>query len=203
MVALALAKRNERHLHNVLVTLGRAEELAGSVRQAAGVFSTFALQLLPNPIAALASWSLATRLGGAVVTLFWPPPAPGDPYARLLARLRARVEGKGADAAAPRLPEGWVEATRAAFPDLGLELLEERSMARDIDHPSPEEFLRRVVAHGSLQVAAARHGAPLVEAAGREWLADHGLTRRGNAWIERSVARLWVMRKVKTLHEPH
>ena len=151
---------------------------------AGGVLSTFTLQLLPRREATLAAWARALHPAGRVVVLFWPR----QPEASAWGRLGLASEAESGE---PR--PSWEPALQAALPRLGLELLEARDVARAIAHPSPEAAFERLVDACSLRGLLVRQGPQVIARVRARWLADHGLVRRGQAWLQRPVARLWVL----------
>jgi len=186
MLALLWESLRERRCRNVIAAFGSARELSGSVRQAAGILSAFSLQLLPDPVDALADWSLALRPGGTIAAIFWPAPQPGTPYAN----LRQAIEEVTGEARAE-----WEEAARGSLSRLGLELMRDETVSFVMEHSSPEEFFQALVDWGPLQVLLRRRGADVLSRCKTRWLEEHGLRRDGSRWLQEPAARLWVMRR--------
>ncbi len=192
MLALARASLRARGAATALVTRGHAESLSSTVRQAAGVFSSFSLQLLPSPLAALEDWSRALKLGGVISALFWPKPSPGSPHGRLTAAYEG-VTGESR--------ENWEPKALEAAPHLGLALELDERVVRETAHASPEEYFDALVASCALQTLLRKKGCAAVDACRKAWLEDHGLVQRGESWVEKAEARLWVLRKTGEVAE--
>jgi len=171
---------------NVRVAPGAAVDLADVVAGAGGVFSSFTLQLLPDRAAALAAWARALGPGGAVAVVFWPRQPDAHAWGRL-GRAIARVTGL-------ERPD-WEAPLREALPGRGLALVESRDLVHEIAHASPEEAWASLRDACSMQVLHRRLGEERAEACGRAWLEDPGLERRGDVWVHRETARLWLLRR--------
>ena len=184
MIRLLWASLRTSGASSVLASVGPAENLSDFVRQAAGVFSSFCLQLLQSPIAALADWSLALRAGGAMAVLFWPRPPPGTVAERLQAALTS-VSGE-------ERPD-WEGQALESLSHLGLRLVRDEAVLHEMAHLSPEEYFDQLVESGPLQVFKRRFGSSAVQESRARWLRDHGLERKGGRWVHQPAARLWVM----------
>jgi SAM-dependent methyltransferase len=186
MTAILRRRVRERGLSRVLVAEDDAAEMSTRARQAGGILSTFVLQLLPNPMAALADWSRALRQRGRISALFWPLLAGDSPFARL-GRL---LEERGAT---PRPP--WEEMVRDTLAPLGLRLIADERVEEELAHASPEECFRELHESGPLQVHCRRLGREAIDALGKAWLQSHGMERRGSEWVHRATARLWLLER--------
>jgi SAM-dependent methyltransferase len=187
MIRLVWGRLRASGASSVLANVGAAESLSDFVRQAAGVFSSFSLQLVECPIAALKDWSLALRAGGSIAVLFWPKPLPGTVADRLQAALTS-VSGEAR-------PD-WEGRALECLSQLGLRLVGDEMLLHEMEHQSPEEYFDRLVASGPLQLFLRRFGRMAVEESRRLWLRDHGLERKGDRWVHRPPARLWVMERL-------
>ncbi|HZN57972.1 MAG TPA: class I SAM-dependent methyltransferase [Planctomycetota bacterium] len=195
MVGLCRAAARAAGASSVLVTQSPAEGLAGSVRQAAGVFSSFTLQLLADPLRALGAWSLALRRGGAITVIFWPRPGPDTSFGRVQAAIE-RATGQSR-------PD-WEPKVAAELPHLGLEIERDERVALDVEHASPEEWFQAAVEWGALRPVFLRWGPAVLERCRVDWLSDHRMIERGGKWIVPSEARLWTLRKTgEGPHEAH
>jgi len=188
MVRLARQRVREAGFSNVLVVEEDAARLSGRIRQAAGVLSCFTLQLLPDPLQALSDWSRLTRHEGSLTVLFWPQLEDSSPFSRLERLLRERAGYHRQD---------WEKPALEALPRLGLNLLADGRIEHEMAHGSPEEYWRELHESGPLQVVQRRLGKELVDAIGTEWLQAHGFERRGENWVHRPVARLWVLERIE------
>ncbi|KAK9833418.1 hypothetical protein WJX81_003378 [Elliptochloris bilobata] len=57
------------------LAVGDACSVPGACRPAAGMFSCFSLQQMPQPAAVLAAWAAALAPGGVLAVAYWPPAA--------------------------------------------------------------------------------------------------------------------------------
>ena len=185
MVAIARRRAREAGLSSVLVMEDDAGQVTGRLRQAGGIFSAFILQLLPDPLSALADWSRALREGGRVAALFWPRQAAHSAFSRLHEALRKAGDER----------PSWEEPALAALPELGLRLLADERISFEMTHHSPEECWRELREAGALQVAARRLGEEKLAEIGADWLRDHGFERRDGGWVHRPEARLWLLER--------
>lgn len=171
------------------VTRGRLRVEAGAADSPprgalGGIFSSFVLQLLPDRAAALRSWAQALSPEGQAAIVFWPRQADDDAWGHL---GRAMVE-------TGRERPDWEAPLLEQLPELGWELVEARDLRHEIAYPGPSEAWRLLCEACSLQVFLRRAG-PEAAARSREaWLADHGLEARGESWVHRPAARLWILR---------
>jgi SAM-dependent methyltransferase len=194
MVAIARRRAREAGLTSVLVMEDSADQVTGRLRQAGGIFSAFILQLLPDPLSALADWSRALRDGGRIAVLFWPRQSASSAFSRLHEALRKAGDERPA----------WEEPALGALPELGLRLLADERMAFEMAHQSPEECWRELREAGALQVAVRRLGEEKLAVVEAEWLRDHGFERQGHHWVHRPEARLWLLeREGHGAEEPH
>jgi SAM-dependent methyltransferase len=185
MVDLARRRVREAGLASVLVAEDQAGEVAGRVRQAGGVFSSFVLQLLPNPMGVVADWSCALRRDGSITVLFWPRHTGSSAFSRLQ-RILERFED-----ARPH----WEEPVLEALYRLGLRVVLDELVAFDMEHRSPEECWQQLLESGPLRAVERRLGKDRLAEAAQEWLRDHGFERKGDAWVHRPEARLWVLER--------
>lgn len=186
MLSLLGATLRERDLASVIATVGPAEGLSAFVRQAAGILSCFCLDLLPNPIAALADWSRCIRAGGSIAAIFWTRPRTGSPTALLCSTIQARTGHGGLL---------WEARAVDVLPKLGLRLARDEKVQFEIPYESPEEFFRGMVEAGPLHFIELRFGRDLLRDCKRSWLVHHGLRRKGAAWVDLPEARLWVLER--------
>ncbi|MBI4603266.1 MAG: methyltransferase domain-containing protein [Planctomycetes bacterium] len=194
MLELLWAELRSRGLWHVLAAPGVAQDLSGSVLQAAAVLSCFTLQLLEDPRVALADWATCLRRGAAVTALFWPRPAPETPHGRLQAVIQRRTAEARPD---------WEPGALEALPSLGLRLVHDERVARTMEHASPEEYFERLVQAGPLQALLRRRGTGVIAQCRSDWLEDHGLVRKGGRWAHAPEARLWVLEATGEAHRPH
>ncbi len=193
MVALARRRVKEAGLASVLVDRDDAALSSSRLNQGAGVFSSFILQLLPDPVAALEAWTRVLRTGGCLLALFWPRADDASPVARLQRILREAGLGREDD---------WEPRAIETLCAHGLDLRADRRLEFEMAHASPKEFWNELVESGPLQAAARRSDKETLDLAGKRWLEDHGLERRGAEWVHRPAARLWVFeRNVEPLSE--
>ncbi len=171
-------------LRNVVIDPGAATALPAALRGAAGILSTFVLQLLPDRLAALAAWRRALAPGGRIVVLFWPRQRDEDAWGRL---------GRAMEATSGRPRPEWEAELVQGLASAGLRLLERRDVQHEIVYANPEEAWDRLVDACSLQVFARRVGPVETAACRRRWLAEHGLIQDGERWSHRPCARLWVL----------
>ncbi len=186
MVALARQRAREAGLTAVLVAQDDAAQVSSRIRRAAGIFSSFVLQILPEPLAALADWALALRAGGRLALLFWPRALENGPFFRLQKIFREKT--------GEERPE-WEEPALQALPRLGLNLLGDRKLLFDMVHNSPEGFWLALVEGGPLQIYLRRFGPELLEEVRGSWIKDHGLERQDDRWVDRPAARLWLLER--------
>jgi len=170
-----------------LCTLGRAEDLSSTVHQAAGVFSSFTLQLLSDPSAALIDWSTALRLGGIATAIFWPRPSPESSFG-LLASAIKKVAGE-------ERPD-WEPGALASLEKAGLALRRDERVHTTFEHGSPGELFGAIVDKGPLRALLDRRGSGVVDAVRAEWLRSLGTRAATRPWKDPVEARLWVLEKV-------
>lgn len=194
MVALARQRVREAGLTNVLVAQDDAAQVSARIRRAAGIFSSFILQILPDPLAALADWALALRAGGSMVLLFWPRALENGPFFRLQKLFREKTGDER--------PE-WEEPALQALPQFGLNLLGDRKLLFDMVHDSPEGFWQNLVEGGPLQIYLRRLGPTLLEEIRGLWIKDHGLEQKDGRWVDRPPARLWILERVEAEFGQH
>jgi len=185
MVDLARRRVREAGLESVLVAEDQAGEVAGRIRQAGGVFSSFVLQLLPNPMAVVADWSRALRRDGSITVLFWPRHTGSSAFSRLQ-RILEKFEDERAH---------WEEPVLEALYRLGLRVSLDELVAFDMEHGSPEECWQQLLESGPLRAVERRLGKDRLAEAAQDWLRDHGFERKGDAWVHRPEARLWVLER--------
>lgn len=188
MTRLLGAALRAQGVSQVLASVGSAESLSDFVRQAAGIFSAFSLQLLENQSAALEDWSRASRIGGSITVLFWPKPPPGSVAERVQAVLTS-LSGEG--------KPDWESHALQHLPLLGLRLLRDELFSFEIEHVSPEEYFDQLVESGPLQLFLRRFGTSAVHDSKVRWLKDHGLERRVDHWVHQPTARLWVLERME------
>lgn len=169
---------------NLELAAAPAEDTRALGGPAGGVLSTFALQLLRRREETLAAWARALHRRGRIVALFWPQQPPGSSWARLGEAMQA-VTGE------PR--PAWEDALRAALPGLGLRLQASQDVQRAIPHPDPQQAFERLVDACSLRGLLLRHGPQAIAAVRARWLADPALERTPAGWVQRPVARLWLL----------
>ena len=186
MIARVWARLREQPRPLVLATVGPADDLSSFVRGAAGVFSSFTLQLLPDPLAALADWRVAVRDVGTITALFWPAPDLADAFGR----FRTILARRSGEASRP----DWTAVVREKLPEIGLELVEETALEHEIVHDSPGELARGIVESGPLQVSLRRFGRECLDAVCEEWSRDPGLTERDGQWVHTGRALLWSLK---------
>jgi SAM-dependent methyltransferase len=194
MVALVWERMRAEGAGHIVATVGAAETLPAFVRQAAGVFSAFTLQLLPNPLAALASWSSVLAAGGSIAAIFWPRKAPGSTRERLQAAVQPETGEERLD---------WEDRTLEALPRIGLRLARDEIVTREMEHGSPEEYFRELVDSGPLQGFAMKSGREAVERAKARWLEAHGLVERAGRWVHSPPARLWTLERAEGFEPGH
>jgi SAM-dependent methyltransferase len=192
MLRILWAALRERGIAHVVASAGSAESLSAFVRQAAGVLSAFSLQLIPNPLAALADWSRALRPGGRIAALFWRRDA-GD---SALGRLQGAIE----EATGERRPS-WEDTTIEALPRIGLRLVSDRTVAHEMTHASAEEYFDELVRSGPLQALEMRFGRETVERCRARWLEDCGAT--GRPWKHEPPAGLWEIERLEGFEPDH
>lgn len=169
----------------VRVVEAPAEATSAHAQGAAGVFSSFTLQLLDRPADALADWSRALCPGGVAVVVFWPRQEPTTPWGR----LRAAIEGEGG-----AWGVDWEAATRAELGRSGLTHTSDAVLRHPMLHASPQEAWDRLVDGCSLQATARRLGPEAMARCRARWLAEPTVTgsQRPDAHLEHApAARLW------------
>ncbi len=187
MVEIARRRVAESGLADrVSVKRGDAEELSSEVRGAAGVFSAFALQLLPSPSTTLLDWLDAVAAGGTVTAVFWPHSEQKETFGC----LRSILERAGA----PARP-AWEENALRALDEQGVALLRDRYIAGEIAHASAVELWDRLVDSGPLQATLLRSGAGVIARARREFLRESVLRRKGDEWVYDGTARVWTLQR--------
>ena len=184
MISILWKRLREAGSTRAVASVGPAGHLSAFVRQAAGVLSSFTLQLLPNPIAALADWSRCLRAEGKVAALFWPHPPPETVHGRLHAALEASTGEKRLE---------WEAPTREELPHLGFHLLSEETVAFEIEHSSPEEFFDELVHSGPLHALEQRLGKPVLERCRAQWITNTGFEAKGGGVVHRPPARIWIL----------
>lgn len=194
MIAMVWQRMRVEGTGHAVATVGSADNLSAFVRQAGGVFSAFTLQLLPNPLAALASWSSVLRSGGSITVIFWPRKAPGSAIDRLQAAIQPETAEERLD---------WEDQTLESLPRIGLRLARDEIVAREMEHRSPEEYFQELVDSGPLQGLEMRFGREVVERSKARWLASHGLVERGGRWVHSLPARLWTLERVEGFEPGH
>lgn len=187
MMSILRASLREQALGTVIATTGSAESLSAYVRQAAGILSCFCLDLLSNPIAALADWSRCLRAGGSITAIFWTRPRTGSPAALLQSVLQRRL-GLGGLL--------WEARAVATLPRLGLRLARDEKVQFEVPYEAPEEFFRGMVEAGPLHFIEHRFGKDVLRDCEKSWLVHHGLRRKGSGWVDLPEARLWVLERV-------
>src|SRR5262245_31063093 len=185
MTALARRRVRESGQANVLVAEDQAGQVAGRVRQAAGIFSSFVLQLLPNPMAVVADWSRAIRREGRIAVLFWPRHTGDSAFSRLQRILEKYEDDR------PR----WEEPVLEALYRLGLQVSLDELVAFEMEHASPSECWSELLRSGPLRMVEHRLGKERLAQVEEDWLKDHGFEKRGAAWVHRPEARLWVLER--------
>lgn len=173
----------------VRVVQAPAEATSAHVQGAAGLFSSFTLQLLDRPIKALLDWRRTLCPGGAASILFWPRQAPDSPWGRLRASIEAEGGVWGVD---------WETACRAEFDRTGLNRTADASLRHPMLHASPHEAWDRLVDACSLQSTARRLGPEAMARCRARWLADPAVARglRPDGLFEHApVARLWCVER--------
>ena len=192
MLGILWSALRTRGIAHVVASSGGAESLSAFVRQAAGVLSCFSLQLLPNPLAALADWSRALRPGGRIAALFWPrdirDSAPG--------RLQDAIEKGTGERRSP-----WEDTVIQALPRIGLRLASDRTLAHEMAHASPEEYFDELVRSGPLQALEMRLGREALERCRAAWL--EGETSGARPWKHEPPARLWELERVEGFEPEH
>ncbi len=186
MVSIARRRTTEAGLLSVLIDRDDAALSASRLNQGAGVFSSFILQLLPDPVAALQAWTRVLRAGGRLLALFWPRLDDASPVARLQRILREAGLGREDD---------WEPRALESLCAHGLDLRTDKRLEFEMAHASPDEFWRELVESGPLQAVVRRGESETLDRAGKRWIEDHGLERRGIEWIHRPSARLWIFER--------
>jgi SAM-dependent methyltransferase len=194
MVALVWERMRAEGTGHIVATAGSADNISAFVRQAAGVFSAFTLQLLPNPLAALANWSSVLRTGGSITAIFWPRTAPGSTLEGLQAAIRPETDEERLD---------WESQTIESLPRIGLRLARDEIVTREMEHGSPGEYFQELVDSGPLQSLELRLGREAVERSKARWLQGHGLVERGGRWVHSPPARLWTLERAEGSEPGH
>ena len=192
MLRILWSALRDRGIGQVVASSGGAESLSAFVRQAAGVLSSFSLQLLPNPLAALADWSRALRPGGRIAALFWPR----KPEDSAVGRLHEAIE-KGTGERRP----SWEDTALEALPRIGLRLVSDTTVAHEMVHASPEEYFDEIVRSGPLQALEMRAGRDTVERCRAAWLAAE--TSSARPWKHAPPARLWELERLEGFEPDH
>ena len=174
----------------VRIRQAKASELA--LRGAGGLFSSFALQLLPDPQAALSAWARALAPAPAQgALLFWPHQLPDSAWGRLRAAIQRH-------APAPPDPTRLAAAELAAsLPALGLRLISAETLTFPISYASPQEAWTRLVDSGPLQGLLRRAGPERTAASEAAWLASPGLRETRGGWTHEPQARLWLVEALR------
>jgi SAM-dependent methyltransferase len=162
----------------VRVVQAPAEATSAHVQGAAGLFSSFTLQLLDRPIEALADWGRALCPGGVGVILFWPRQAPDTPWGQLRASIEAEGGAWGVD---------WEAACRADLGRVGMALTSDAALRHPMRHASAQEAWDRLVDACSLQSTARRLGPEAMARCRERWLAG----RAEGPLEHHPTARLW------------
>jgi SAM-dependent methyltransferase len=194
MVAIVWQRMGTEGSGHVVASVGSADNLSAFVRQAAGVFSAFTLQLLPNPLAALASWSSVLGSGGSITAIFWPRTASGSSIERLQTAIQPETGEERLD---------WEDQTLESLPRIGLRLARDEIVCREMEHGAPGEYFQELVDSGPLQGLEMRFGKEVVERSKARWLEAHGLVERGGRWVHSVPARLWTLERVEGFEAEH
>ena len=192
MLGILWAALRARGIAHVVASAGGAESLSAFVRQAAGVLSCFSLQLLPNPLAALADWSRALRPGGRIAALHWPR----KPEDSAVGRIREAIERVTGERRAD-----WEDVALEALPRIGLRLVADRTLAHEMVHASAEEYFDELVRSGPLQALEMRFGSDTVAKCRAAWL--EGETPGARPWRHAPPARLWELERVEGFEADH
>ena len=186
MLALLLETLRKHGMETVVPAVGSAGDLSAFVRQAAAVLSCFTLDALPDPIAALADWSLCLRDGASITAIFWPRPPPGSARALLEAVVETRL-GYGRPL--------WEENALQALQQLSLELVRDERIRCEISYGDPDEYFRGMIDTGPLHFLREMFGEKLLRECRDLWLVHHGLEQRDGGWTDPAEARLWVLKR--------
>jgi ubiquinone/menaquinone biosynthesis C-methylase UbiE len=192
MLGIVWSALRARGVAHVVASAGGAETLSAFVRQAAGVLSCFSLQLLPNPLAALADWSRALRPGGRIAALFGPR-KPDDSAVGRLHRAIETVTGE-------RRAE-WEDIALEALPRIGLRLVSDRTVAHAMVHASADEYFDELVLSGPLQALEMSAGPDAVARSRAAWL--EGGTSAARPWKHEPPARLWELERLEGFEPDH
>ena len=142
---VALARQRAAGMRQVRVIEGDAATLAA--QSCAAVVSVFGLQQLPDPEAAMASWTAALRPGGLLSVVFWPAQSEVEgPFAVLYKVLADRR---------PPSDVTWEQRLAAA---VGAEIEKDELVAFPMEHESAAEIWDAMAHSGPLRALANARG---------------------------------------------
>jgi len=174
------ARARTRAAGNSLVRVveGDASELEPA--SAAAVVSVFGLQQLPEPDAALRSWTGALRPGGVLSVVYWPHSTePGGPFTVLSDVLREHV---------PAGDRSWEERLLPASRSTVLE--RDEPLSFPMVHPDADTFFTAHTRSGPMRPLASMRGEEFIAALREEFLRK---SPKGE-WRHRPTARHIVAR---------
>lgn len=158
MVRLAQA-RNAR-AGNVFVSRGDASTLKSPACGVAAVYSTFGLQLLPEPPTTLASWVSLLKPDGLAAVLYWPREGEASGPYRSMHQLLARVGLRDAH---------WEQALVPTLDALGARVLVDHQVSFEMQHDSAAAVWKAFTRTGPLRGLALSRGQQFVDQLGAEF----------------------------------
>lgn len=138
--------------------VGDATDLAAhGIESAAAVVSCFGLQQLPDPLAAITSWTRALRPTGVLSVMFWPHDCEPDGAFGVGRRIVAEHLGETV-----RHDHGWEAGLTSAIERAGAQLLSDDEVRHEMCHADARSLVDAMVEAGAWGALVERHGEALV-----------------------------------------
>lgn len=141
-------------VRSVSFSCADATTLSRTYRGAAGILSCFGLQLLPDPVQALADWVRTLAPGGVLSVIFWPiANEDAGPFADFRRIATARSQ-----APAPT----WEGQLAAALARAGATVEQDEQIALPMTHPSRAALWDAMLRSGPMRALAMKAGEEFV-----------------------------------------
>lgn len=177
-VMVRMARDRAANAPGVRVVEGDASSLRAVVPDgAAAVVSVFGLQLLPDPVAAMADWGDVLVPGGTLSVVFWPLHTEDDGPFALMRRVFA-------DKLPPRAAD-WEPRLVPALTSAGLTIERDDLVAHPMTHPDAAIYWSAVTEGGAQRALAIERGPEFMAAVREEFLAQ----APSGPWTHRPQAR--------------